>query len=87
MNDPFEQLDFAEQIKPEHWKHVHSQLDTPALTATLFPDGTLKLHFHKANLLPTEETLSEEDVKALTAFLSNHVKIENEQDLEDIEQE
>ena len=66
--DPFDALELEEEIKPEHWTHVHTQLTTPRLEATL-QNNMLTLKFSDG----ATKTLEWTDTEALARFLGDHV--------------
>jgi|SRR5579859_2253570 len=70
--------DFEEQIKPVHWKQVHTRLTTPTMEATL-QAGILILKFTGG----ITKALERPDVEALTRFLNQHAGVEDLPDLDD----
>jgi hypothetical protein len=69
MNDPFDNLSFEKEIKPENWTE-EQWLHTPTFEARLKADGTLYL-----SGAALREGFSVEAIQALTRFLSEHVKL------------
>jgi hypothetical protein len=75
QNDPFQpfnELDFEELIKPEHWTET-SALHTPTLEAALDAHAeTLTLRFSSGH----EEMIQRSDLEALTRYLIDHAHVE-----------
>jgi hypothetical protein len=71
MHDPFEDLDFEELIKPEHWIET-SAIHTPTFEAAL-SEGAQTLTFTFAS--GHQETIGRGDIEALTRYLQEHANV------------
>src|SRR5436309_3111215 len=69
MSDPFDDLNFEEEINPQRWTE-ETTLHTPTFEALLRPDGTLWLSGPAL-----AEGFSVEAVQSLTRFLSERVQL------------
>jgi hypothetical protein len=69
MDDPFDNLSFAEEINPRNWIE-ETRLHTPTFEALLKADGTLWLSGPALR-----EGFSTTDVQVLTRFLSERVRV------------
>ncbi len=69
MSDPFDNLNFAEEINPQRWTE-ETRLHTPTFEALLKEDGTLWLSGPAM-----QEGFSVDAVQVLTRFLSERVQL------------
>jgi len=69
MSDPFDNLDFHQELDPANWTE-EKRLHTPTFEALLKADGTLWLSGPAL-----AEGFSVEAVQALTRFLSERVQL------------
>ena len=70
MSDPFDNLDFHQELDPANWTEEGTRLHTPTFEALLKADGTLWLSGPAL-----AEGFSVEAVQALTRFLSERVQL------------
>ncbi len=71
MHDPFEPLDFLEEIKPERWT-MTSAIHTPTFEAAL-SEGAQTLTFTFVS--GYQETIGRGDLEALTRYLQEHADV------------